>query len=260
LPPRLDAISWLIEQGGVWALVLARVSGLCWTAPVLSTPGLGGRARLILAVVLTIVIAPVIGRQTASPTGLAVMAVACGFELVIGAGLGWAASLVIAGARQAGEIVGSQAGLSPASLFDPEIGDGLNPLGHLYGLVALGVFLMLDGPTQLVLAVAESYVVVPAGGSSPSPEVATWAFEQVALALALALRAAAPPAIALTLAGLAIGLLGRTSPSLQLVSLSLPVRTLVGLALALIGLVTLVATLSAAWQGGILWNIRTMIQ
>ena len=61
-------------------------------------------------------------------------------EVLVGAGIGWSASLVIAGARQAGEIVGAQAGLSAAALFDPEAGEDLTALGHLYGLVALGVF------------------------------------------------------------------------------------------------------------------------
>jgi flagellar biosynthetic protein FliR len=254
VPPSLEVINRLVGQGGVWVLVLARVSGLCWTAPALATPGLGGRARLILAATLTALIAPVVGRDWAPPTSWSSLAGSCLVEVAMGAGLGWAASLVIAGARQAGEVVGSQAGLSPAALFDPEAGDGLTPLGHLYGLVALGVFLALDGPTQLVLALAESYRVVPPGGSGPSPEVATWAFGQVARALALALRASAPPALALTMAGLALGLLGRAAPSLQLVSLSMPARTLLGLVLAALGLVTLAASLGAAWHGSFPWG------
>lgn len=254
MPLGIDAIAWLAGQGGLWALVLARVSGLCWTAPALATPGLGGRARLILAATLTALIAPVVGREMTAPTGLSALGGACLVEVVVGLGLGWAGALVIAGARQAGEVVGSQAGLSPAALFDPEAGDGLTPLGHLYGLVALGVFLALDGPTQLVLALAESYRVVPLGGSAPSPEVATWAFEQVGRSLVLALRASAPPALALTMAGLSLGLLGRAAPSLQLVSLSLPVRTLLGLALAALGLVTLAVTLATAWRGAFPWG------
>ncbi len=234
--------------------MLARVSGLCWTAPALSSPGLGGRSRLILSITLTSLIAPVVGRELTAPSSLRALGGACLIEVVVGLGLGWAGALVIAGARQAGEVVGSQAGLSPAALFDPEAGDGLTPLGHLYGLVALGVFLALDGPTQLVLTLAESYRVVPIGGESPSHEVAAWAFEQVGRSLVLALRASAPPALALTMAGLSLGLLGRAAPSLQLVSLSLPVRTLLGLALAALGLVTLAATIGAAWHGAFPWG------
>jgi len=211
---------------------------------------------MALAIALTALIAPVVGPDLASPSDSWALGGSCVFELAIGAGLGWAGSLVIAGARQAGEVVGAQAGLSPAALFDPEAGDGLTAMGHLYGLVALGVFLALDGPTQLVLALAESYRVVPPVGSIPSPstEAASWAFEQVGRALALALRASAPPALALTLAGLALGLLGRAAPSLQLVSLSLPARTLIGLAVAALGIVTLAGTLAAAWQSGFPWG------
>jgi flagellar biosynthesis protein FliR len=230
-------------------LVLARVLGLCWTAPGLATPGLGFRARIVLAGLLTGLIAPVVGRDLMAPTSFGATLVSCLFELAIGAGLGWSASLVIAGARQGGEIVGAQAGLAPAALFDPELGDGLTPLGHLYGLVALGVFLLLEGPAQLVEALAQSYAVIPPGGQPPTPEVAIWAFGQVALALELALKIAAPPALALTLAGLALGLLGRAAPSLQLVTLALPVRTILGLTLAALGLVTLAATIGGAWLG-----------
>ena len=92
--------------------------------------------------------------------------------------------------------------------------------------------------------------MIPPGGSSPSTEVANWAFGQIGRALGLALRAAAPPSLALTVAGLALGLLGRASPSLQLVSLSLPARTMVGLVLAGLGLVTLGSTIAIAWQSG----------
>lgn len=247
MPTGLDAIAWLISgRWGLWTLVLARVVGLCWTAPGLSTPGLGGRARLILAILLTALVAPVVVRDASTPVDRATLALALPLELALGAALGWVASLVIAGARQAGEVVGAQAGLSPAALFDPEAGDGLTPLGHLYGLMALGVFLALEGPAQLVGSLAESFQAIPPGlgGSGLS---ADWAFAAVGRALGLALRLAAPPALALTLAGLALGLLGRAAPSLQLVSLSLPVRTVLGLILAGLGLVTLAVTVGEAW-------------
>ncbi len=105
-------------------LVLARTLGLVATAPVLAAPGLEPRFRLLLAVALAALIAPVVGPSMAVQTDVSAIAVACLGEAVIGAALGWAAGLVIAGARQAGEVVGAQAGLSTAALFDPDAGDG----------------------------------------------------------------------------------------------------------------------------------------
>ncbi len=252
---RLDQFAWVVGLVGPWALVLARTSGLAWTAPGLGARGLGARSRLLLAATLTFLIAPIVARDLSSPPDPATLVLACVAEVAIGAGLGWAGALVIAGARQAGEVVGAQAGLSPAALFDPEAAEGMTPLGHLYGLVALGVFLGLDGPTELVRALAGSYRWIPAGGSGPSEASAAWAFGQVARALELTLRASSPPALALLIAGLALGLLGRAAPTLQLVTLSMPARTLIGLALAALGLAGLAATLASAWSRAIPWTL-----
>ncbi len=248
-----DVIGRLLWLGAPWALIFARVSGLAWTAPAWSTSGLGGRFRFVLAATLTILVAPIASKSLVVPSDGASMVSSLLVEIIVGAAMGATASLVIAGARQAGEIVGAQAGLSPASLLDPEAGDGLNVLGHLYGWVALGVFLGLGGPTELVRALVESYGVIPSGGVSPSvgaSELTEGLFAAVARSLTLALRASSPPALALLIAGLALGLLGRASPSLGLVSLSLPVRTALGLTLATLGLVTLAGTLGIAWESG----------
>jgi flagellar biosynthesis protein FliR len=230
-------------------LILARTLGLGATAPVLATPGLDPRFRLVLAIALAAVIVPVVGPGIIVPSGWVAIAIACVGEALIGAGLGWAAGLIIAGARQAGEVVGAQAGLSAAALFDPTAGEEITPLGHLYGLVAMGVFLALDGPLMLVRALVESYEAMPVGELSMSVETAEFAFGRVGQALALAVRAAAPAAIAMTLAGVALGLIGRAAPSLPLATLSLPVRYALGLVLAMLGAVALAGTVAAAWQG-----------
>jgi flagellar biosynthetic protein FliR len=235
-------------------LVLARTVGLVATAPALATPGLEPRFRLLLAIALAGVVVPVVGPGVEVPLGWINIGAACLGEAIVGAGLGWAAGLIVAGARQAGEIVGAQAGLSAAALFDPDAGDELTPLGHLYGLIALGVFLALDGPLGLVRALVESYDAVPAGGLTLSIEGAEMAFGQVGRALALAVRAAAPAAIALSLAGVALGLIGRAAPSLPMVALSLPIRYALGLLIAMLGAVTLAATLAASWRAGPLYG------
>ena len=102
-------------------------------------------------------------------------------------------------------------------------GEEITPLGRLYGLIAMVVFLAMDGPMVLVQALVESYRAVPMGQLLISNESAALAFGQVSGALVLAYPAAAP-ALALTLAGIAIGWLGRAAPSLPFITLALPLR------------------------------------
>jgi flagellar biosynthetic protein FliR len=247
IPGRVDW-SWCIGHAGTCVLVLARVLGLCLTAPGLAVPGLDWRFRLVLGTVLGAVLSPVVATQVVPPADWPAAAWAGVAEVLTGGVLGWSAGLIVAGARLGGELVAAQAGLSTATLFDPESGEELTPLGHLYGLVAIAAFLVMDGPLALVRALVDSYAAVPVGQLVISDQTAVLAFGRVGAALELAIRAAAPPAIALVMAGIVLGWLGRTAPSLPFLALALPIRACLGIALVFLSLTTLVLTLAAAWD------------
>jgi len=245
--------AWVLSHAGVWALVLARILGLCLTAPALAIPELDWRFRLGLVAILGMVLVPVLEPMIMLPAAWSGTAQALVLEVLTGAVLGWSAALIVAGARLAGDLVAAQAGLSTATLLDSETGDELAPLGRLYGWIALAVFLALDGPLVLVRALLESYDAVPAGRLLISDDTAMLAFGQVARALELALQAAAPPALALILARIVLGWLSRAAPSLPFVALALPIRSFLGIVLVLLSLATLAVTLSDAW-GTLLWG------
>ncbi len=241
-------LAWLAADGAACVLIAARTAGVCFTAPVLAAPGMDWRFRIVLAVALgawmTPLAAPLVGTSTSS-YGLGWLAVN---EGLVGALIGMSASLVVAGAKQAGDLVAAQAGLSTASLFDPESGEELTALGHLYGLIAIAAFLALDGPLMMTEALLQSFETVPAGRLVFERATVQTLLFQAAEALKLAVRAAAPPAVALATAGVALGWLGRLAPSVPLMALSLPIRAALGVLLVMAGLVALTACLEAAWM------------
>jgi flagellar biosynthesis protein FliR len=238
---------WIAAHAPIWVLVLARVSGVCMTAPLTVVPGVDWHLRIILSLLLGVVLIPVLEPMIGSfPAGTPVAWLAL-MELLVGGLLGLSAGLIVAAARQAGDLVAAQAGLSASALFDPETGEELTPLGHLYGLIALAVFLAMEGPLVLVGALVESYRAVPAGGLGLNEGTVSQVFAQVGGALALSLRAAAPVAIALAVAGIVLGWIGRLAPAVPFLALSLPVRSMLGIVLIFLSLATLAVTLSQAW-------------
>lgn len=249
----LDAV-WSSGLGLVWALIAARSAGVCLTAPVLAAPGFAWRFRIVLAVVLAAWLAPIVAPGIAAPSAGDAAVWLFVNELLIGGLIGWSASLVVAGARQAGDVVAAQAGLSISTLFDPETGGESTALGHLYSLIALAVFLAMDGPLVMVEALIQSFQAMPAGRLVFDQGAAALIFAQIAEALSLAVRAAAPPAVALIVAGIAMGWLGRLAPSVPLVALSLPVRAFLGVLLVLASLAALMLLLNEAWSGWIIWG------
>jgi flagellar biosynthesis protein FliR len=240
--------AWVLGHASVWALVAARVLGLCLTAPALAVPELDWRLRVVLALLLSAVLIPVLEPLVTPPPNLSSAGWSLLLEALTGGIIGWSAALLIAGARLAGELVAVQAGLSTASLFDPETGEEMTVLGRLYGWIALAVYLALDGPLILVCALVESYRAMPSGRLLIPQDTTRLAFAQVGCALELSLRAAAPAALALTLAGIVLGWLSRAAPSLPFVALALPIRSALGVVLVILSLATLVATFASAWE------------
>ena len=232
-----------------WLMVMARVLGLCLTAPGLAAPGLSWRFRLGTAALLTMVLAPPLaGRMPTSSDVISSAWMGLG-EGLAGALLGLTAGLIVAGARAAGEMVALQAGLSMATFFDPEAGEESTAIGRLYGGIAMVAFLAMGGPVAMVRALAASYEVIPPGGPPISESMAADLFGRIGQALELALQAAAPPAMALILAGVAMTWLGRAAPSVPMLILALPIRIVAGLVLILIGLSMLAMALGGAWGG-----------
>jgi flagellar biosynthesis protein FliR len=239
---------WVLSHAGVWVLVLARILGLCVTAPALAIPEFDWRFRLGTAVVLGLVVIPVLEPTILLPLGWAGTIWSLLLETLIGAVLGCSAALIVAGARLAGELVSAQAGLLAGNLIDRETGEELGPIGRLYGWIALAVFLGLHGPMVLVRALVESYDAIPAGRCLISTETAMVSFGQAGRALELALQAATPPALALILSGIVLGWLSRANPSLSLAAQAMPIRSFLGIVLVMLSIATLAVTFANAWE------------
>lgn len=247
------------------ALSLFRPLGIAWTAPGWNESCTGIRVKLALGVLLAALVVPnsavlLTWAQAACDAGPSAILMAGCVELAVGWTLGLMANLVVSAARQAGEIVGLQGGLAPASVLDASSESGLNPLGHLHGLVALAVFLALDGPLQLAHALSASYQSIPIGlnlvsdvsRSSPwDSTLGVLAGNLVACitnGLSLAVVAAAPACVATMMAGFALAALARLSPTRTFTGMAWSIRGLVGIVMTAATIGILTSTLMGAWE------------
>lgn len=232
-------------------LVAARVSGLVGTAPSWGAPGVSWRVRVGLVGLLTALVLPLVGPKLRGPESgghdLTALAWPLACEGIVGAALGMTLGLVLAAARQAGELVGAQAGVSSVAVVELESSAELTPWGHLYGLVALGVFLAVDGPVRVVSALVESYEAVPVGALTMQGPGVIACVGRVGWALWLALRAAAPVLVALVGASVLLGWTSRALAGLALDTVTTCARCVLGLVLVLAGLGAVAAVMTGAW-------------
>lgn len=210
-------------------LVLARIGGLLFGAPVLGHLLVPVRVRAGLALVLAVALAPVVPALTAPPTTLWTLAGALAVETVIGVVIGLAAQFIFAGVQLGGQVAGMQMGFGLDNLIDPQSNAEITVVAQWQQLLALLVFLALDIHHLLVGALVESLQRTPPGtlvvGGLGLRRVVALSGDLFAIGV----RVAAPVMIALLLTNAALGILARTIPQLNVFVVGFPVTVGVGL-------------------------------
>ena len=125
-------------------------------------------------------------------------------------------------------------GFSVAAVIDPQQGVRNNMIASLYGLMALFVFFAIDGHHTVLIALTDSYAALPIGGGAVGESLVGAVAGAMGLIFSFGLRLAAPVVFALLIVELGLGLVARAMPTMNLMVIGFPVRTLAGLiALAL---------------------------
>lgn len=206
-----------------------RVLALMLTAPVYSEQSMPLPVRIGLAAMATFVLAPALAAPPDIPIVSLAGAIVLAQQLVIGAALGFAMRIVFAAVDAAGEITGLQMGLGYATLFDPDRADMIPVLSQFLGMLAILAFLALDGHLRLLQVLADSFRVLPVGGPGLAAggflTAARWSGEIFSAGVLLCL----PLLGAMLIANVALGILTRAAPQLNLFAVGFPLTLGVGL-------------------------------
>lgn len=239
-----------------WPLV--RVLALFATAPLLSHRAVPLRIKVGLAIAIVVVLmpnlqAPPLADALTAP-GLALLVQ----NILVGVVIGFTVRLVFAALELAGELVGLQMGLSFAGFFNPMSGQTQNAVASFLALMALLMFIAIDGHLMLVHALAESFRVFPLVADPAASLTSSLQFGQLVRSasemFSIALSIALPFLAVMLLVNLVLGVLARVAPQLNVFAVGFPLIILVGLTLLMLMLPYLEVPLRAAVERGItLW-------
>jgi flagellar biosynthetic protein FliR len=217
--------AWLISF--IWPLT--RILGLIMVAPAFGHRSVPGRVKIGLGVFITLIVAPTLPPMPdvglGSWHGLFILVQ----QLLIGIAIGFAMRIAFAAVEAAGEIIGLQMGLGFASFFDPQSAGQTLVLARFMNLLAVLVFLSVNAHLLLLGILVESFQSLPishqplsAGGFH---NVAAYGSTVFSTGLQLAL-----PLIAILLmTNLALGILTRSAPQLNIFAIGFPITLGVGL-------------------------------
>jgi flagellar biosynthesis protein FliR len=210
-------------------LLLMRPGALLLASPVFGGLYAPAQVKIGLTFFLALAMLPTtavpVAASVAGLTGLVAR------ELAIGLSLAFAIRVLMAAAEFGGNLASFQMGLSYSAIIDPSSGVRNNVLAMLYANVALVTFLLTNAHHAFLRALRDSYVSLPMGGGQIGASIPGAVTTLLGLVFSFGVRLAAPLVIVLLVAELALALVSRSAPALNLMVVSGPVRLLLGLLL-----------------------------
>lgn len=223
-------------------LIFVRVLAVFMTAPFFNSRSIPTIAKIGLAGIFTLILLPMSqalleNDQISVPSGLPAFLMMIFPEILLGALIGYIGNLLFIAVTVAASLMGMEAGFRAANLLSPFMNIPSSALDQFYTLLALTLFLVMNGHHMLLRAIIHTFELSPPGtffmGELATERLVVFTAQMFATAIQIAL----PVIGTLLLTNLGLGLVARVVPQIQVFFVGLPLK--IGL-----GLITMAITLT----------------
>lgn len=221
-----------INDINIYALVFCRVGGMLLFNPLIQRKNIPGQFKLALVLGITVLLAPGIGgaADSAFPSGLLLL-FAMIKELALGAVCGYVFQVFYLLLSTAGDLIDMGFGLSMAKAFDPGTNMQLSITGNFFQLLFAVYFFATDSHLVFIKLIASSYDIVGPGSIAFGPDIARFGMTLFVSAFSLVLHLALPFAAASFVLEIAMGILMKLIPQINVFSIHFQVKILLGVVL-----------------------------
>lgn len=244
----------LLSELFALVLVFARIGAALMVLPLFGEQSIPGRARLMFALAVTITVTPFL---TPSLPGMPQSAVALTVllvgEILIGIFLALLIRILFISLEVAGSSIVMQIGLSSATIFNPMISEQTSAVATFLGLVALVIMMQTDMHHMLLRGILDSYGLFAPGQGLIMGDASESITRVISQAFRVGIQMTGPFFIVMMMINVALGLLSRLMPQLQVFFLAQPVQIILGFILLIVTLTSMmyvfVETIGVAVQG-----------
>lgn len=230
----------------VFMLVFTRCTAFLISSPIFAIPGIPVLVKAGLAFILTILIYPLaaVGEINANARlfeyGLMVLS-----EAAVGLAMGMICTIVFNALLMAGQMIDLHIGFAISQLMDPVTGSVNTLLARFLYYVSLATLLCVDAHHGLLWGLAKSYQVLPLSAAEISGSATLFFIRVFADSVTMALKVALPVLGVLLMIDIALGVMGRTAPQMNVFMLGFPFKIMMGL-ISLAVLLPLMGSIFAA--------------
>ncbi|NMD98231.1 flagellar type III secretion system protein FliR [Selenomonas bovis] len=226
----MDFFTLAQDHAAVFLLMLTRCSGIFMIAPFFGSLNIPVTIRAAAAFAFTLVLFPVVdGLGTvAAPPSVWAFAGSVLAELFIGWLIGFIAYVCFSAIHMAGKVMDMQVGFAVVNVMDPTSGQQIPLIGSLLYNLGIIVFLVTNGHHVIITALAESFRMVPLAAMQPNLSLTMLLVDFTNGIFVTGMKIAMPVTFAILLVNVALGILARTMPQMNIFVVGIPLQLMVG--------------------------------
>jgi len=218
-------------------IIFVRVATIMVTVPIFGFDAVPVHVKAGLSAMFALLLFPFINNSGVSiPTQFIPFVIMIMNEIIIGMVIGFAASIIFVGIRFAGEIVGLDMGFGIVNVIDPLSGEQVSIVGQFKYLLALLLFLCINGHHFLIQALKVSFDFIPVSASAFSAVSVSKLISMSGEIFTVAVKVASAALAALFIASFIMGIIARTVPQMNIFIVGFPVKISVGFIMIFISL------------------------
>lgn len=259
----MDILNFTFDELERWFLMLFRIGSMMMVMPIFGYNSIPATARVGVAFLVTSILFPLHPdmQLTLNPGVLEFFAVVLR-EVFIGLSIGLVTLFIFTGVQFAGHVMGHSMGFGMINAIDPFSEEHMPVLGQLLTMMTLVLFLLMNGHHFLIQAMDESFVRIPVGTGILSDQAIQGFLRLSADIFSIGIKVAAPVLISILVAEVALGIVARTVPQMNVWIIGFPLKIMVGLLTLMISLPMLVfvfGKIYRGWQGTVIDFIRALV-
>ena len=214
-------------------LVFARISAFVFVAPFFSMANTPRRFRAGFSLILTVLLFSALGDHSvpeySTVLGYSILVLK---ETITGLLVGLGANICMPIVHFAGKIADMEIGLSMVQLFDPLTREGTGFTGSFYQYMVILIMLITNMHYYFLRAIVETFTLIPIGGAKfSSDKIMTTMIQFMTDFITISFRLCLPVVAAMLLLNAVLGVLAKTAPQVNMFSVGIQIKILVGLAI-----------------------------
>ncbi|WP_026893836.1 flagellar biosynthetic protein FliR [Clostridiisalibacter paucivorans] len=210
----------------VFLLIFMRISGIFIITPIFSRKNIPMIYKIVISIFFSLVLVSTVNVENIR--GLQVITVLIK-ELSIGLLMGFISYLFFISFFIAGQVIDMQIGFGMVNVFDPQSNAQVPISGNFYYIMALLIFLTIDGHHILLTGIIDSYNIIPINGMVFDESLISLITKIFGEIFIIGFKISSPVLATIFIVNVFLGILARTMPQMNVFIVGMPLKIIVGI-------------------------------